>query len=106
MIKQTIVSRRQLLQLSGIGMSTMTLAACVGSAQPRPAENSASNAPGNAPIATTAARPISAELQPMPTATAAVALFNGIPHGITAEGFPYLGNPDAPVTMIDYSDFL
>jgi hypothetical protein len=32
--------------------------------------------------------------------------FNGIPQGRTADGFPFLGNPDAAVTLIDYSDFL
>jgi protein-disulfide isomerase len=26
--------------------------------------------------------------------------------GKTADNLPYLGNPDAPVTIIDYSDFL
>jgi hypothetical protein len=26
--------------------------------------------------------------------------------GKTEDGYTYLGNPDAPVTMIDYSDFL
>jgi hypothetical protein len=26
--------------------------------------------------------------------------------GKTADNLAYLGNPDAPVTMIDYSDFL
>ena len=32
--------------------------------------------------------------------------FDGISQGLTADGFPYLGDPDAPVTLIDYSDFL
>lgn len=50
-------------------------------------------------------------LAPLPTdtsppATEAVALFNGIQQGYTADGFPYLGDPAAPVTLIDYSDFL
>ena len=35
-----------------------------------------------------------------------VALFDGIPHGLTADGFPFLGAADAPVTLTDYSDFL
>lgn len=29
-----------------------------------------------------------------------------IPSGVTAEGYYYLGNPNAKVTLIDYSDFL
>jgi len=36
----------------------------------------------------------------------ALPLFNGIPQGRTTDGFPFLGNPDAAVTVIDYSDFL
>jgi hypothetical protein len=38
--------------------------------------------------------------------TEAVLLFDGIPQGQTPEGFPFLGSPDAPVTLVDYSDFL
>lgn len=33
-------------------------------------------------------------------------LYDGIPTGQTEQGFPFLGQPDAPVTVIDYSDFL
>lgn len=33
-------------------------------------------------------------------------LYDGIPFGQTEAGFPFLGQPDAPVTLIDYSDFL
>ena len=31
--------------------------------------------------------------------------FEGIPVGFTVEGDPYLGQPDAPVTIIEYSDY-
>ncbi len=93
-MQQMFVSRRRLLQLSGIGIGAATLAACMSPAQPVPTAVP-TETPTTAP---TAAVP--------PTPTAAVALFNGLPHGITAEGFPYLGDPDAPITMIDYSDFL
>ena len=44
--------------------------------------------------------------RPEITSPAAKRLFNGIPQGLTEAGFPYLGNPDATVTLIDYSDFL
>lgn len=36
-----------------------------------------------------------------PTATA-----SGIPEGLTTEGYHVLGRADAPVTLINYSDFL
>ena len=39
---------------------------------------------------------------PAPIATGAMA---DIPVGFTAEGFPYRGNPDAPVTMVEFSDY-
>ena len=44
--------------------------------------------------------------QPEITPTAAARLFNGIEQGFTETGFPYLGSSEAPVTLIDYSDFL
>ena len=44
--------------------------------------------------------------RPEMTTTAVARLFNGIQHGFTETGFPYLGSSDAPVTLNDYSDFL
>ena len=41
---------------------------------------------------------------PQPTRIALV--YKGIEQGVTAEGFPYLGRADAPITLTDYSDFL
>jgi len=75
----------------------------------------ATNAPTNVPIivhtpqppnnATIALSPTSA---PAPTNTVAPQSNSDapIPSGATAEGYFYLGNPDAQVTVIDYSDFL
>jgi hypothetical protein len=42
--------------------------------------------------------------QVQPAASAVT--YDGIAQGITAEGHPYLGDPAARVTLIDYSDFL
>jgi hypothetical protein len=39
-------------------------------------------------------------------APAAELLYEGVPHGVTPEGFFALGNPEAPITLYDYSDFL
>jgi protein-disulfide isomerase len=41
-----------------------------------------------------------AEPLPIPTET-----YNGMPVGFTAEGFPFRGDPNAPVTMVEYSDY-
>ena len=32
--------------------------------------------------------------------------YNGLPVGFTEEGYPFRGNPDAPVTIVEYSDYL
>ncbi len=45
-------------------------------------------------------------LVPTVTSEASENLYKGIPYGLTAEGAPMLGFPTAPVTLIDYSDFL
>lgn len=36
----------------------------------------------------------------------AASQYQGLPQGVTLDGFPFLGQPDAPITLIDYSDFL
>jgi len=46
---------------------------------------------------------------PAPTATTEVlipAISGGeVPMGFTEEGAPYRGNPNAPVTLVEYSDY-
>ncbi len=32
--------------------------------------------------------------------------YKGMPVGFTAEGYPFRGNPEAPLTIIEYSDYL
>lgn len=32
--------------------------------------------------------------------------YNGIPVGFTSEGYPYMGNPAATVTLVEFSDYL
>jgi protein-disulfide isomerase len=46
---------------------------------------------------------------PMPTATTEVpapTLSGQVTVGFTEDGAPFRGNPDAPVTVIEYSEFL
>jgi protein-disulfide isomerase len=40
-----------------------------------------------------------------PTEVSADASFEGLPVGFTEEGYPYRGNPDAPITVYEYSDY-
>jgi protein-disulfide isomerase len=40
-----------------------------------------------------------------PTDTPAPTAITEVPMGFTEEGSPYRGNPDAPVTMLEYSEF-
>ena len=37
---------------------------------------------------------------------AAVETYQGIPVGFTADGYPFRGHPNAPVTLVEYSDYL
>ncbi len=57
--------------------------------------------PSAAPFAVTATLPPSAVV-----ATAPLPPLDVLAQGRTTDGFPFLGSADAPVTLIDYSDFL
>jgi protein-disulfide isomerase len=43
---------------------------------------------------------------PKVDASVDVSQYSDIPTGFTAEGYPYRGSPDAPVTLVEYSDYL
>ncbi len=82
---------------------------------PSPATAAPAEAPTQARVVPTATSiqlqtqtPTAPPLAPSPTVVPiqTLPLFNGIPHGITPDGFHFLGMPDAPVTLTDYSDFL
>ena len=60
----------------------------------------------------TAPTPPSPPTAPPPPPTAAAASeapagtpYNGVPQGLTPEGFPFLGAANAPVTLTEHSDF-
>jgi len=77
-----------------------TTAACTSSAALPSATESSSPvvAQASSPAATTVATA-------MPVATAPAAL-DGVPVGFTEEGYPYQGAADAPVTLVEYTDYL
>ena len=55
-----------------------------------------------APIGTAPVAPVA----PVAPAGAVPATYKGIPTSRTADGFHVLGALEAPVTIVDYSDFL
>ena len=76
------------------------LAACAS--QPSPASPAPTAAePTRAPTAGLARATVAA-----PTAGAAQPAAAAIPESLTPEGYHVLGRPDAPVTLVMYSDFL
>lgn len=98
-MKQSFVNRRQFLHWGGAGLSALLVAACANSISSTQTTNAS---PVRVEVLPTATATTAAQ----PSPTAVTALFDGITYGITDEGFPYLGDPNAPLTMIDYSDFL
>jgi hypothetical protein len=112
LIERDRMFRRTMLRLWAV-LALGGLAAC-GSA-PVPAGPAATAAqPTHAPVAPTVAavEPTAATSQAPATApTAGIAQPEGsgaaaIPEGLTSEGYHMLGRPDAPVTLVMYSDFL
>ncbi|PID85487.1 MAG: hypothetical protein CSB13_07915 [Chloroflexi bacterium] len=94
----------------------LALAACAPNAEPQPEENAAvaSPVPTEPPMVETAtALPPTAQqptdpLTDQPTAlpTEEPEMETAVIAGRTDEGAFFLGDPAAPVTIIDYSDFL
>jgi len=81
-------------------------------ADPAPA---ATAAPVEAPAADPAAAPVGAAVDAAAPAADGLALvgaavpgdetYKGLPVGFTEDGFPYRGEPDAPIVMLEYSDY-
>lgn len=68
----------------------------IAPASTNPAAAEATPEEGSAAAVTTATK----VPEPLPIET-----HNGIPVGFTAEGYPFRGDPNAPVTMVEYMDF-
>jgi len=77
----------------GLLIAALTVAACSPQATPEPTATSSLPADTPAPAATTEVL--------IPSISAS----GEVPMGFTEEGSPYRGNPDAPVTLVEYSEF-
>jgi len=77
----------------GLLIAALTVAACSPQATPEPTATSSPPADTPAPAATTEVL--------IPSISAS----GEVPMGFTEEGSPYRGNPDAPVTLVEYSEF-
>ncbi len=127
MVSQTNKLPRWLLLLTLLLLAAF-LAACGGAATPSPgSQEEGASAPAVAETEPVKASP--AQTAPVQTATAAEspatpaveeptstqapsqeageeqATLDGIPVGFTPEGYPYRGDPNAPVTVYEYSDY-
>ena len=80
----------------GLLIVVLIVAACSPQATPEPTATPKPTAEPLPPTATSA-----------PTATTSAPTVSGgeVPMGFTEEGAPYHGNPDAPVTLTEYSDY-
>ena len=74
----------------GLLVAVLTVAGCSPAATPEPTALPPTDTP--APAATKEVAP-------------SVPVEGEVPMGFTAEGLPYRGDPDAPVTLWEYSDF-
>ena len=97
-----IGSLRRVLWLPLLVLPLFLLAACNGTeTQPKPAApTGALSAPATQPTAASPA-PTAAAPSEAPAGTP----YNGVAQGLTAEGFPFLGAANAPVTLTEHSDF-
>ena len=97
-----IGSLRRVLWLPLLVVPLLLLAACNGTeTQPETAApTTADTAPATQPTAAAPA-PTAAAPGEAPAGTP----YNGVAQGLTAEGFPFLGAANAPVTLTEYSDF-
>ena len=85
----------RLTRFFGVSAMLFTLAACSAPAANTPAPSAATSAPATVADAPT--------LAPSAAATAGL---DALPTSKTAEGYQSLGDPNAPLTLTMYSDFL
>ena len=80
----------------GLLIAALIVTACGPKATPAP---TASPNPTAKPLSPTAA------VVPTATKSAPTVSEAGVPMGFTEDGLPYHGNPDAPVTLVEHSEF-
>ena len=94
----------------GLLIAALIVAACGPQASPEPTATPTS-LPTDTPAPTATPTPPPPTDTPAPTATSTLAptampaAMAEVPMGFTKDGQPYRGDPDAPVTLVEYSDF-
>jgi protein-disulfide isomerase len=112
-----LVARPSLAASNSGRVAATTTPTAAPTATPRPAATAAATATLTATGATTETSALDEPSGPPVDAPQVIAAqssatladldeFNGIPVGFTDAGFPFMGDPNAPVTMVEYSDFL
>ena len=101
----------RLTRFFGVSAMLFTLAACSAPAANTPATSPAAPAPATtvaapAPSAATSAPATVADAPTLAPSAAATAGIDALPTSKTAEGYQSLGDPNAPLTLTMYSDFL
>jgi protein-disulfide isomerase len=114
----TVSTRHRNLRFSlGLLVLTLLLAACSpdASVATQPASEFPAVTLDNQPLPDCVESGTCTEAEEEPTRTtdtaAAVAVepsgtYDGLAVGFTDEGYPYLGDPDAPVSLVEFSDYL
>jgi protein-disulfide isomerase len=111
------VFRPEILSYASINTSTVDEANTVGSTEVEPdsanqgmasykVEAELSSDQQSVPSDLAGGETASTEIEQPAIDLAATDTYQDIPVGFTDDGFPYLGAPDAPVTLEEYSDFL
>lgn len=86
--------------------ATPTVALLATMAIQAPATQAPTASPTNPSTASPPPTPLAQAVSATAAPTRIPVTYKGIVQGLTADGFPYLGKADAPITLTDYSDFL
>ncbi len=113
-MQNIFMMRRRWWLVATLAIVLVVLAACVAQIDPTseqaPAADESAPAPATEEAAPDEAAAEGAESVPASELIGGAALpsdetYKGLPVGFTEEGFPYRGDPDAPIVMVEYSDY-